>query len=68
MTRELTGKVWNRKTPMAQGQTQQTAPATANAMAMILITTLHIPYSPHRLGNRRWAKGSIRHRVGLYFR
>jgi hypothetical protein len=37
LSRTLTGRAWNSKPPIAPGQSQQTAPATAKAMARILI-------------------------------
>ena len=38
LSRALMGSVWNSNLPMAPGQSQQTAPATAKTMARILIT------------------------------
>ena len=45
LSRELTGKEWNNNPPRAPGQIQQTAPATAKAMANTLVGK--IVTSPH---------------------
>ena len=37
LSRALTGKAWNNNPPRAPGQIQQTAPATAKAMANTLV-------------------------------
>ena len=37
LSRTLTGRAWNSKPPIAPGQSQHMAPATAKAMASILI-------------------------------
>ena len=45
LSRALTGKEWNNNPPRAPGQIQQTAPATAKAMANTFIGK--IATSPH---------------------
>ena len=45
LSRALTGKEWNNNPPRAPGQIQQTAPATAKAMANTLVGK--IVTSPH---------------------
>jgi hypothetical protein len=43
LSRALTGNAWNSKAPMAPGQSQQMAPATARTMAKALINMVQHP-------------------------
>jgi hypothetical protein len=52
LSRALTGRAWNNKPPIALGQSQQTAPATAKMIAKTLISTRASPCSDPPLGER----------------